>query len=218
MRYLSWAAFYEGGTDALYFDVLLPRVIRDLITNHGTDLVDVPDNPAVKFGIPNRSIQAVTGEICTFKEAFDVLFIHADTGGRGLERGLSQRADAYCSAIHEECGWDTAGCVTVTPRHETEAWLLADSAAVTGALGYGGTPDQVGLPVDARAAERLADPKAVLNNAIEAITGRRRRQTMENLFPAIGQRQSLTALRRSATFSAFEDRLRSCLQSMQLVH
>jgi hypothetical protein len=217
MKYLSWAAFYEGGTDALYFDVLLPRIIRDLIATSGDDLVEVPDIPAVKLGVSDRSIAAVASEVCTFKGAFDLLFIHADAGGRNLEQGLIHRAEAYCDAVYDRCGWPQTSCVTITPRHETEAWLLADSAAVTAALGYNGAPEQVGLPTDARAAERLVDPKSVLNGAIEAIIGRRRRQAVEFLFPAIGQRQDLAALRQSTTFCSFEERLRACLLSLRII-
>lgn len=217
MRYLSWGAFYEGGSDALYFDVILPRIIRDLVTTSGIDLVEVPDVPAVRLGKFDRSIASVAAEACAFRDAFHILFIHADTGGRGLEQGLADRSEAYCTAIHQTCRWPLSCCVTITPRHETEAWVLADGSAVTAALGYNGPPEQVGLPADARSAERLEDPKRVLDNAIEAITGRRRRHPTGNLFSAIGQRQDLNALRLSTTFTAFENKLRSCLQELRLI-
>lgn len=214
MRYVSWAALYEGASDALYLDVLLPRIIRDLVAREGTDLVEVPDVPAVKLGTRGRSVDKVAEEACTFRDAYDVIFIHADTGGRGLERGLANRADAYCDALLTRCDWPFDRCITITPRHETEAWLLADGTAVTKALGYNGNPVDVGLPDDARAAERLADPKQVLAAAVEIIAGRRRKQSVDNLFPAIAQRQQLELLRRSASFVQFEDRLRACLQSV----
>lgn len=217
MRYLSWAAFYEGPSDALYLDVLLPRILRNLITTNGADLVEVPDVPAVKLGKNGRAVDAVADEACVFRDAFDVVFIHADTGGRGLEQGLQNRADAYCLAMQGRCAWPEDQCVTLTPRRETEAWLLADGYAVTEALGYRGEPGEVGLPLDARAAERLADPKGVLRAAVELITGRRRRQPVENLFPAIGQRQRLDMLRQSASFSHFEDRLGDCLRSLRVL-
>lgn len=214
MRYVSWAAFYEGGSDALYLDVLLPRIIRDLVAREGDDLVEVPDVPAVKLGTGGRSIEKVAIEACSFRDAYEVIFIHADTGGRGLERGLARRADAYCAALLECCNWPNDRCITITPRHETEAWLLADGFAVTKALGYNGHPTEIGLPEDARAAERLSDPKQVLAAAVEAVAGRRRRQSVGNMFPAIAQRQELAMLRRSASFTQFETRLRGCLRSV----
>lgn len=217
MRYIGWAAFYEGGTDALYLDVILPRILRDLIASEGTELVEVPDVPTVRLGYHGRSVQAVAAEACLFREAFDIVFVHADTGGRGLEQNLASRSQAYCETMNEICNWPTAQCVTITPRHETEAWLLSDADAVTSAFGYNGAPAEVGLPLGARAAERLVDPKATLREASERISGRRRRQAIENSFAAIGQRQDLNTLRASKSFADFEDRLRYCLRSLKLI-
>lgn len=217
MRYLSWAAFYEGATDSLYLDVLIPRLIRDLIAREGADLVEVPDIPAAKFGRRGRSVESVSAEACDFRDAFDVIFIHADTGGRALEERVAQRSDSYCIALRARCDWPDDQCVTLTPRHETEAWILADGMAVTAALGYAGDPGEVGLPGDAKAAERLADPKAVLIAAVEEVSGRRRKHLVENIFPAIGQRQQLDVLRHSRSFTQFEDRLRKCLSALRIL-
>ncbi len=217
MKYLAWAAFYEGSTDALYLDVLIPRILRDLILRLGTDLVEVPDGPAVRLGHEGRTIEAVAAEACRFSQAFDIVFIHADTGGRGLKQNLGNRSVSYCRAMREKCEWPESQCITVTPRHETEAWLLSDGEAVTSAFGYNGLPAEVGLPADAHAAERLHDPKAILTQAAQAIRGRRRSYDIATTFPAIAQRQNLASLRGSVSFSAFETRLEACLRSLALI-
>ncbi len=217
MRYLSWAVFYEGSSDGMYLDVLLPRIVRDLILREGTSLVEVADLPAVKVGAKDRWIDAVAREACDFSKAFDVIFVHADAGGRGLEQGLSRRADAYCGALSERCNWPSDRCVTITPRHETEAWLLADGAAVTDALGYRGDPTDVGLPANAREAERLVDPKNTLSTAVGIISGRRKRPNIYTIFPAVAQRQRLHALRQSSSFLDLENSIRTCLRSLQLI-
>ena len=214
MRYVSWAAFYEGPSDALYLDVLLPRLIRDLVSREGVDIVEVPDVPTVKVGTANRAVERVAEEACRFKEACDLIFIHADTGGRSIEQNIQHRSDAYCVALAATCNWPDDRCITITPRHETEAWLLSDGAAVTGALGYSGDPAEIGLPMDAHAAEKLRDPKQTLGAAIEAVAGRRRRQSIGNIFPAVAQRQRFELLRASNSFAEFEARLRLCLRSM----
>ncbi len=215
MRYVSWAAFYEGGSDALYFDILFPRLIRDIVAREGTDVVEVPDIPAVKLGQQGRGIAHVAAEACAFRDAFDILFIHADTGGRAQESRLDDRASAYCLALAERCAWPKGQCITVSPRHETEAWLLADGLAVTDALGYCGSPNEIGLPEQAQDAERLHDPKQTLRDAIERVAGRRRSQSVSNIFPAVAQRQRLDELRRSRSFRDFETQLRQCLTALQ---
>lgn len=214
MKYISWAVLYEGPSDALYLDILIPRTIRGLIAAEGVALVDIPDTPAVTLGRDGRAVDKVAREACEAREAFDLLFIHADTGGRHIERGLENRSAAYCEAIGSRCDWPGERCVTISPRHETEAWLLADDGAVANSLGYRGAPAAIGLPADAMAAERLGDPKQLLAEVIAAVAGRRRSQHIDILFPAIAQRQDLTRMRRSPSFRAFEDRLRAGLRSL----
>lgn len=216
MSYVSWAAFYEGPSDALYFDVLLPRIIRDVILREG-QWAEVPESPSVTLGMDGRSVKRLAEEACKFSEAFDVIFIHADTGGRGLEQGLANRASAYCGAMAAACNWPCDCCITLTPRHETEAWLIADGEAVMAALGYKGRPAELGLPIDPRAAERLSDPKQTLKLAIEQASGRRRSLNYTNLFPAIAQRQNLDTLRKSESFLDFESRLRRGLLTLNFM-
>jgi hypothetical protein len=217
LRYLSWAAFYEGPSDALYLDVLLPRLIRELIATDGLVLADIPDSPAVRLGEKGRDVVSIAGEACKSRDAFNLVFIHADTGGRGLERDLHHRSDAYCVAMSNLCGLPRDHCVSLTPKHETEAWLLADREAVAAALGVRGRINALGLPVDAAAAERIEDPKAVLANTIALVAGRRRGQRVDTLFPAIAQRQDFARLRRSQSFKAFEERLRSSLRVLGFI-
>jgi hypothetical protein len=212
MTYVSWAAFYEGQADALYFEVLLPKLMEAIVTAEGIRHSDIPLVPAIALGKRGRTLEDVAAEICGAQGAFEVVFIHADAGGRGLAVGLDARSSAYCQRAFALCAWPPTRCITMTPRHETEAWILADPSAVAGALGYQGDPGGLGLPADAKAAERVTDPKATLEAAMRQVSGRRRRNSkIEQLFPAIAQRQSIQALRASETFRGFEARLRACL-------
>lgn len=217
MRYISWAVFYEGPSDALYLDVLLPRIIREVINDENGDIAEIPEVPAIRLGSGGKEREAVAKEACKFVDAFDILFIHADTGGRNLEGGLFDRSGAYCDAIQALCDFSRNYCITLTPRHETEAWLLADGKAVTDSLGFTGTSAALGLPQNAREAERLQDPKQTLKNAIETVAGRRRSQSVHNLFPAIAQRQDLQTLRGATSFEEFRTRLANALRTMKVI-
>lgn len=214
MTYVSWATFHEGASDGFYFEVLLPRIIQEIITRDGTRNSEVPNVPALKLGLRGRDVEGVAQEICDAKDALHIVFVHADTGGRNLEKGLDERSIQYCRACHALCAFPVERCVIITPRHETEAWVLADGQAIASAFGYTGRIEDVGLPTSAIEAERLGDPKATLNAAIQIMTGRRRKGSIEQTFSAIAQRQSIEALRRSNSFREFEVNLRAALTSL----
>ncbi|HEY1934212.1 MAG TPA: DUF4276 family protein [Acetobacteraceae bacterium] len=212
MTYVSWAALYEGATDQAYFELLIPRVMEDMIMLRGIRHSTVPPAPAVR--LQRGTVEHVAQQACSASDAFQLVFIHADTGGRALEEDLADRSVRYCEAMHAICSWPAVRCITISPRHETEAWILADPHAVTAALGYLGSPNSIGLPSDANQAERLGDPKAVLAEAMVQVRGRRRHPDVKQMFPAIAQRQSLTKLRLARSFAAFEVRLRAALADL----
>jgi hypothetical protein len=215
MTFVSWGIFHEGPSDAAYFDVMLPRLMEHIVVSEGVVNSDIPDYPAVRLGASGREVDIVAREACDAKGSFKIVFFHADTGGRALEAGVENRSIAYCEKMGDFCAWPVNRCITIVPRHETEAWVLADPEAVTAALGYTGRFQDVGLPADAQAAERLPDPKACLANAMQAIAGKRRKPIgVERLFPAIAQRQSVVALRKSSSFREFETRLRKALSDL----
>ena len=72
MTYVSWATFHEGPSDALYFDVLLPRLIEEIITTEGVRHSDVPSNPSARLGAQGRSVDDVAKEACANKNAFEI--------------------------------------------------------------------------------------------------------------------------------------------------
>jgi hypothetical protein len=213
MIYLSWAAMYEGAADRAYFEVLLPRIMEVIALADGQQEIVVPPAPVGPPSLP-RELDRFTNEACALKDAVHLLFVHADTGGRGLARGLRARSCAYCEAVAKECEWPPERCVVLTPRHETESWVLADPAAVCQTLGYAGSPEELGLPADAAAAERLADPKAALEEALARVRGRRGSQSVQVVLPALAQAQSLEALRTSPSFQEFERGLRVAMASL----
>jgi hypothetical protein len=124
MTYLSWAALYEGATDEAYFEQLIPRVMEEVIMHQGIRNATIPPAPAVR--LRRRSADEVAEEACAARNAFHLVFIHADTGGRGLEDSLEQRSTRYCEAMYHACLWPRVRCITISPRHETESWILAD--------------------------------------------------------------------------------------------
>lgn len=214
MIYLAWAGFYEGSSDRSYYDVLLPRIMEEITLAEAIQQVTIATTPVVQLGRNGRDVDDVAREICDNKAQIHLCFVHADTGGRGLAKRLTERSSAYCQAVRKLCGWDPVRCVVLAPRHETEAWVLADPKAVIAALDYTGTPDSINLPANGAAAEALPDPKMVLDAATTEVLGRRRRHSGSQLFTAIAQPQTLSALRQCVSFRTFESKLRLALASL----
>jgi len=212
MIYLSWAVLFEGTSDEAYFEILIPRVMEDIVRLHGVRPAEIPPSPAVI--LRRGSVESVAKEACAAREAFHLVFIHADTGGRHLETGLNARSAAYCAAMQTRCDWPPSRYITITPRHETEAWSLADPPAVTDALGYRGSAASIGLPANAPRAAELVDPKTVLSQAVTRVRGPRRSFDVKQILPAIAQRQSLAALRQAPSFAGFETAVRAALADL----
>jgi hypothetical protein len=214
VTYVCWAALYEGNTDRAYFNVLIPRIIENLLITEGIRNSSVTTAPTVELGAKGRSVELVAAEACAARDAFHFVIIHADTGGRSQAEGLAERSMSYCEAMHVCCEWSQDRCIVMTPSHEMEAWVLADPLAITDAYGFKGNPESLGLPSTPRQAEKLVDPKATLAEVIRTIRGRRSPDRMDQLLPAIAQRQSIDALRKSVSFSNFESRLRRGLADL----
>lgn len=218
MKYLGWAVFYEGKSDAFYLDVLIPKILRDVIANsNGGDIVEVPDQPSAKLGANGRDVNSVAKEACEFSDAFELLFIHSDKGGRGLQKTLDARSKAYCEAIEKECGIPHTQCVCITPKHETEAWILADPNAVLDSVGIVGEPTDFDLPSAPKEAEKLKDPKSAFQNALDKMNVRPRSRASSFLFPAIANRQNLQEVYRMSEIRALRDQVQASLTSLGFV-
>ena len=151
--------FCEGPSDYSYFEVLLPRVMESTVLRLGRLPVDVPERPATRLGGRGRTVEAVAAEACSRLDAFHIVFVHADTGGRGQVATVDHRSRAYCEKMHELCELRSERCVLLRPASMTEAWALADPQAVLDTLGYRGTPSELGLRADAEQAEAHPDPR-----------------------------------------------------------
>jgi hypothetical protein len=207
----------EGATDEAYFGIVIPALMEDILRRRGSRNATVPQAPAVNLGKSGRGIAEVAAEICGEKDAFHILFIHADTGGRNLEADMERRSTSYRQAVFELCAFPLARCIIIAPRHETEAWMLADQEAVGNAMGFRGDLALLGLPANAVEAEMLIDPKQILQTAVSRVRGRRSKVHVTQIISAIAHRQALDQLRQSASFRAFEGALTAALVDLGCV-
>jgi hypothetical protein len=199
--YLSWAAFYEGPSDAAYFNVLIPKLLEDILLRSGRRPYDIALAPAVEFGISRRSNLEASQDVCDRKNEFHIIFVQADAGGRGQQAKIATRREAIIDAAVERCEFDREIAVYLSPVKELEAWALCDMDALLVAFGVTRLPQDL-APASPREVERLADPKATLD-AISIEAGQRRRSASSNLV-RIAQEQSLSRLRMVPAFQDLE--------------
>lgn len=207
--YLSWSAFYEGTTDAQYFNVLIPKVLDDIIRECGKRPCDVGEFPAVQFGIGNRSFDEAAKQICERKSEFHIIFVHADLGGRGQAATVAQRREQLIQKAQEICDFDARAAVMLSPEKELEAWALCDLAAVKAALGVKAIPGNL-MPATPEAAEKLLEPKANLDGIVKSVVSKK--SASRQILVRIAQEQSIAELRRANSFNIFEAGLRDVLR------
>lgn len=119
---------------------------------------------------------------------FDCIVVHRDAEAQPVER----RFDEVASGVHT-AGFDGPG-MAVVPIRMTEAWLLLDEAAIRRVAGRPSGTNDLGLPPPRRV-EDIADPKAVLRDALVEASGAsgRRLKTLKARF-GMHRRQLLEAL------------------------
>lgn len=215
MNIISWAMFVEGSTDREYLGVVLPRVIEDIAfhSERGSE-AQVPEQPVNVFGLSRRDFQTAAELICKAKDAFVILFVHGDTGGRGQQTTLADRTSALCKRVNDLCSFDTDFCIPVTPMQETDAWCLADRVALRAAFGLREGHQFSQLTGDPRDVEKIRDPKEVAYSIANEVIGGRRRSRVRFPYAAVAQAQDLEVLRQLSQVQEMYGRVRHALSKV----
>jgi hypothetical protein len=150
MRFLTAILFCEGREDEAFLRILLERQLRQLGTlGDGFGFEELAPGgcmTATAFGDElDRSILAAS-------EMFDIVFVHNDHDQR-----------QKCVLRDERLAGKLASnsrTVNVIPIRETEAWALADPAALPSGC------QTAHVPPKPQQVEKLADPKATLKQAL----------------------------------------------------
>lgn len=211
MTYLGWALFIEGQTDRRYLEALIPRLVQDLALRLNGPEMTVPEYPVDIFGVRARDLDKAASQIRDAAEAFQVLFVHGDTGSPSEELRLATRTCALCEKV--EGNLIRERCVILTPRRETEAWCLSDKDALRSALGAGKGLDLSFVPDDPLEIERTTDPKAMIRRIQCSIESRVRRKVPPVPYANFGRMQNLVCLRRLPSFQDFENNLINALRT-----
>ncbi|MFE9332593.1 hypothetical protein, partial [Streptomyces sp. NPDC006925] len=138
---------------------------------------------------------SVVREVSDLLRYFDLVMLHHDHNERGK-----------VEAVREELAGDASRIVPLVPVRETEAWMLTDPEALREAAPTRDTAWQV--PHDV---EKVADPKAVLNDAL----GRRR--DAERDFDRLGQTVALESLTKVSAYRRWVCDLRAAMEQQRFL-
>lgn len=220
MQYLGLALYAEGRTDHYFLRPLLRRLCEDICARDACEPVDVSDvldlwdtdETREKFRHDRIAHAALSA-----KEAWRILFIHADSDGNAQD-ARTQRIEPALKQLEAEKSIQGIG-VAVIPIREMEAWAIADGDTIRSVFGTLLDNRALGLPSSNRSVEQVANPKSVLQSAFNATrpSSRRMRQGTSPYLSMIGEQISLSALRTVPSFQSLDDELRAALQRLQII-
>jgi hypothetical protein len=211
VTYLTLALWAEGRSDGPFLRPLLRRVVIEHVlgarwtVDIAEEFIALPD-PSPTAARDVRICAAVSAR----RTEVSLLFIHGDGAG-SPDRA---RAQTVQPAIEQILRTPSAPrCVGVVPKHETEAWMLADRAALGKALGV--DPEKLSEFPALDEVERLNDPKQRIASIRSAVRrGNRRLPLLDSR--QIGEAVNLDLLRRLDAFKQFENELICALHDMRL--
>ncbi|WP_198969615.1 DUF4276 family protein [Xylophilus sp. ASV27] len=219
MHYLGLALYAEGRTDQRFLGPILRRLCGQVCAESprpveiNDEILMLSDTQESKT---ERRAERVLSAARHAQGAWSLLFVHADADGDAI-KARQERVQPALDRLRGAFDQRVCQSVAVIPVQTTESWLVCDGAALRQALGTTLDDKALGLPASAKAAERLADPKACLEAAFRAShAGGRRRPlaTVHARLGALGEQVALHRLRQLVAFQGLESELRQALQAM----
>ncbi len=149
---MRFALIAEGPADA----PLVPVLARLCLSLGATEV----EGEHVRGLDVGRSIVAQATTLFDEYPDFDLLFVHMDADGEGLEV-RRQRIDAALSSCQLPCPY-----VRVVPVRMTESWLLVDISRIRAVVGHSSGTTDLDVPQSPARIEAIRDPKDRLRKAL----------------------------------------------------
>ncbi|MFC7247322.1 hypothetical protein ACFQO7_33030 [Catellatospora aurea] len=137
--------------------------VERIAEGYGLDVaLTVPD--LALLPLKDRTVRGKLEAVMTLGASFDLVVVHRDSDN--VDR--RQREQEIREAV--ELAVPKCPHVAVVPVKMTEAWLVLDESSIRSVAGNPGGRMPLGLP-SPREAERVADPKQVLKEALVTASG-----------------------------------------------
>jgi hypothetical protein len=202
----------EGSTDRRFLQSIIERTFVSVGFECNNQIEVI--SPIVEIEKPSNTefvAQIFEGSKLAREKGVMVLCIHVDADARNDDSVFQHKITPALNMLERID--DDSGCrnlVAVVPVHMTESWMLADKSLLKDEIGTGMSDTDLGI---SKNPEVIADPKAVISNAIRiARTSlpRRRRKDLciAELYQPIGQKVALERLENLPSFRKFEEAVR----------
>lgn len=197
----------EGSTDMRFLKSVVQRTFSRIVYDMcDQDIdIDVFEINEPKTGKSFRDFVASASKYALERYGVLVLAVHADSDKETLSQRMEDKfipaqeyidsleGDEYCKII-----------VPVIPIRMIEAWMMADTQLLREEMGTDLSDSELGLY---RSPEEVADPKALIENAIRivqrALPKKRRTLTIGDLYEILGYKISYESLVLLPSFKAF---------------
>lgn len=195
LRYLSIALVTEGLSDQWFLLPLIDRQVAAMEPESAPGFDFEGTAPGSRFTVAPRD--QVVQEVALLLEHMDIVLIHHDHNERSKVESVRARLGSAADRL-----------VGIVPVRETEAWMLADAAALPTATAEVSVRNLVRSP---REVERVPDPKKALAEAF----GPRHRPEYD--FDRLGQRVSLAALQQVPAYARWVGELRTAMERLRFL-
>ena len=211
----------EGNTDSRFLKSVVSRTFIDLVFRKSEQSVDI-EVFCVKTSKVGKTFREFVADASKDGvEQFGVLImaVHADSDKDTITERMndkfipaqkyldSLKGDNYCRVI-----------TPIIPIKMIEAWMMADTVLLKDEIGTTLTDVDLGLH---RSPETVADPKALIENAIRlsqlSVSKKRRNLSINDLYGIMGDEISLESLSRLPSYIAFRDAAENSLREIHYI-
>jgi len=211
----------EGRTDVRFLEKIIERAFEEIAYECLGDVEPViwplkVDKTGLTFSeYALKAAQQGVDEI-----GMMILCIHSDADAPTNQDVLDNKIIPAKELIIAQS--DDTTCkvmVPVIPVQMMESWMLADKALLKNEIGT--TKTDIELKID-RAPETIADPKAVIEEAIriaqqEKTKRKRRELNISDIYLAMGQKITIKKLERLQSYKHFQDDIRNAYRELHLM-
>lgn len=221
---LVMALYTEGATDERFLELIAQRTAESLLLEFGSTTAEIFPIQRMRPQQNGNHAQSIL-EVARMAHGYHLLLLHADADNDTPTRALEERILPGIDLVRQAADKNERiceRCVPIIPVYMTEAWLLVDGEAFCNAVGTSRKDDELGLPSRVTAAERVADPKARVEQAFQnALAGypqrRRRHRHIGELYEPLGRTIRLERLEQLNAYQQFRNDLADALVDLNIL-